>query len=1064
MIRQAKQVLDVQSPAQRAAVEHVDRIMHDVSTFPEVVDGVPRTSVVTISYNALAAAREDALRGEVVFTIKYRLPCTTQVKPVKDSDRPDQTSPDETCTTDNEDLQKRNLLLAFVTRVLELFDGSLVRGPGGGWRDSRKILYSMNFFCRINGVNKQAAERRRLRAAGGIDRDVERDGKNRDVVPNDIITPCLTKVRGLCVHYAVLPHNVKHVMNQAQVSVKPFRDGDLAEGSATFTVALLHTHATSNTKASCLRHLRHETYATRKLKQYFDLGLAPKQASVSLDADIWRLAQEQAGSLQEVVSYHKALASNRYYRLPRAAVTSLYTRWRKTTCTGEILDGMPPYQQALASATAMATGWRDEVLQNRHQPPPTPSPPVPDPPLQADPPLPPLGVRGVQLMESRWALVLVPPLAARYAIEAPQSREIIFADASASLATFAVSVLTLYTSVCGAAAPLGFMIVTAMDEDLLTAAFREFKAILQSLPPPRGGHTLPEVSDSETWQLGPTVFMSDAEQAIRNAWHTVFPGSHRLLCHWHLLRAVWTNLYRHTREREVLVNVFTKFREMVYSETRERFEAAAQAFELACTAEGLHAFVEYINRQWMRDVEAWALYPRLTLRGWRGHNTNNICESQFAILKDFIFGRVRVSSYPQLIDRLCRALMDWYASTIHDRVFDDKLHRTSRHYLSPRSTGRKEKILLCLPVPRLAPGVWESVEQIEGASTLYIVNSSSRRNQVYIADLSAAVCTCAQGISGRICSHQVVAWQKYSESEAGRGKPNPFMFPKWSAEDKALFYYIATGRHGASIVHFDGIINLCCEDEDGGEQSDASDVVGDDDPDDDGANDGGTETERGGGSDGSKDDSGDNDDGNDGGDEDDDSGDDDSGDDDSGDDDSGNDHHEDGDYDGDHDGVCSDRSLIASTSLNESRQREAVATKLLAAKEIFFATVSDAIESALQCSDLTFAEDALRALTTMQAGMCPDKPSVQAAYWTKIHRSLTFQQSGRRIPKTIHQMGERPAKRGRASTWNGGLTNRGRHAATPGDQQQQQREPKRKRMTAEDLLANMSQHRANDEG
>ena len=64
VIRQAKQVLDVQSPAQRAAVEHVDRIMHDVSTFPEVVDGKPRASVVTISYNALAAAREDALRGE----------------------------------------------------------------------------------------------------------------------------------------------------------------------------------------------------------------------------------------------------------------------------------------------------------------------------------------------------------------------------------------------------------------------------------------------------------------------------------------------------------------------------------------------------------------------------------------------------------------------------------------------------------------------------------------------------------------------------------------------------------------------------------------------------------------------------------------------------------------------------------------------------------------------------------------------------------------------------------------------------------------------------------------
>lgn len=861
----------------------------------------------------------------------------------------------------------------------------------------------------------------------------------------------------------------RHVGSQAQVSIKPFTPGDLDDGTALFTITQLHTHATSTTSSSCLRHLRHDTYATRKLRQYFELGLAPKQASVSLDADLWRLAEEHAVSPRDVVTYHKALASNRYYRLPRAAVTSLYTRWRNTTSCGEEIADMEAYEQAMASATA----WCNDEIQEyrrdhaarlqRDNPPSTttleavgethPEEPPPSPP--------PFGFRGVQLTPARWAVVLVPPLAARYAIEAPQSREIIFADASASLATFAVTVVTLYTSVCGAAAPLGFMIVTAMDEELLAAGFRQFQNVMRSLPPPRGGHTLPEVSDSVAWQTGPTLFMSDAEQALRNAWRAVFPGSRQLLCHWHLLRAVWMNLYKHTRDRDILIRVFTKFREMVYSETRENFVEATQAFENTCLVDGLHGFMEYINRQWMREVEAWALYPRLKISGWRGHNTNNVCESQFAIMKDFIFGRVRMSSYPRLIDRLGRCLMDWYQTTLFDRIFDDKLHRMSRYRLSRRSTGRKEKIYLCMPVPRVAQNVWDEVEPIDGASTLYIVGSSSRRGHVHVADLSAAMCSCEQGMSGRICSHQVVAWQKYSESEAGRDKPNPFMYPKWSADDKALFYYIATGRYDMSLVHTDEIIRLCGE-----LQPD------DDDSGDDSGDDGGDDGESGDADlrDGQGDTRATNMSliGNRG---------------------SANasplttlDGCSENCTDGAHSDAtcrCTDEDTIGeprdaegicepddagtdddfaateenSCSVLELSQRRAIETKLLAAMERHFAAVSAAVDMALQSSDPTFAQDALRALNAVDAGMCPDNPPVQAAYWTKIYQALSFHQPSRVIGKTTHRMGERPAQRGRASTGYSFGTDRGRKRAN--DAEQDDRRRRQKGMTAEALLTTL---------
>lgn len=191
VIRHARQALDVHGPAHQAAMEYVGRIMRDVAAFPEVAGEVPRASVVTVSFNAIAAAKEDTLRGEVVFTVKYKLLSTTVAKPEKESDHQDDSCA-HTCETD----KRKHMLTAFVTRVLELFDGSLVRGPGGGWRDAaKKQLYTMSFVCRINGVNKRAAEERRRRRLGAAALDQRND--HRDVVPNNILMPCLTKVRNM---------------------------------------------------------------------------------------------------------------------------------------------------------------------------------------------------------------------------------------------------------------------------------------------------------------------------------------------------------------------------------------------------------------------------------------------------------------------------------------------------------------------------------------------------------------------------------------------------------------------------------------------------------------------------------------------------------------------------------------------------------------------------------------------------------------------------------------------------------------------------------------------------
>src|SRR3546814_3703523 len=83
------------------------------------------------------------------------------------------------------------------------------------------------------------------------------------------------------------------------------------------------------------------------------MGLSPKQARVSLDAELWRMANDSYGhDARLTVCFHKALANNRCFRPPTRIISSLYTKWRSTTCAGDNTEKLQPFAQLVVSAAA----------------------------------------------------------------------------------------------------------------------------------------------------------------------------------------------------------------------------------------------------------------------------------------------------------------------------------------------------------------------------------------------------------------------------------------------------------------------------------------------------------------------------------------------------------------------------------------------------------------------------------------------------------------------------------------------------------------------------------------
>lgn len=506
--------------------------------------------------------------------------------------------------------------------------------------------------------------------------------------------------------------------------------------------------------------------------------MAPKQARVQLDAELHMYAESLTRDAPERMGdLHMRLSADPHFRPTPRQINILYDMWKAVTESGDTVRGMTPYQAALKAGTDWAEAERMRLQEQQALVGPVG-----------------WGVRGVYCDSRRWAVVIVPPLAARLHCAAPQSAEMCFADATSSLTTQSDKLVCIYTCASGTAFPLGYLVMSASDTHLLTQTLTAYAELLGSVENCKAFAT-GTMNPATGLLAGPNILMTDCELAFKNAWEAVFPHSQQLLCHWHLFRAAWQNLQGVTRAADVLADVYPRFRAMVYARSEQDYVATRLELSRACIQHGVQDFWYYLEGQWFARVDEWVLYKRVNLEGWRGHNTNNVCESQFAVIKDFIFSRRRTASYPQFIQRICCHLQAWYRTTLFDRVFDKSSHGTGSVAKHRRAFFR------CLPEYKNADE--NTCQVLDRTIPLFSVRSSTREELYHTVNLCTGYCTCEYGSSGRVCKHQVLAWRRYIDSlksdEERMNAPCPLRFPSWTDEDRKFFYFLATGRNAGCL-------------------------------------------------------------------------------------------------------------------------------------------------------------------------------------------------------------------------------------------------------------------------
>lgn len=87
--------------------------------------------------------------------------------------------------------------------------------------------------------------------------------------------------------------------------------------------------------------------------------------------------------------------------------------------------------------------------------------------------------------------------------------------------------------------------------------------------------------------------------------------------------------------------------------------------------------------------------------------------------------------------------MQWYKTSLFDRTFDDKIHRSSHCKITARAAGKRKSVQLCMPVPGYNIHDGNDMVRFHDDEPFYLVRPSAGDGEPYIVDLITGYCTCA---------------------------------------------------------------------------------------------------------------------------------------------------------------------------------------------------------------------------------------------------------------------------------------------------------------------------------
>lgn len=300
----------------------------------------------------------------------------------------------------------------------------------------------------------------------------------------------------------------------------------------------------------------------------------------------------------------------------------------------------------------------------------------------------------------------------------PSSKDIVFADSTASCDLSSHAVTLLLTPCAAGAVPLGVVITGGQSQIDYTTGFQLLKTGLGN--------------DSFNNQHYPAIVMTDDSEAERNTFRTVWPMSELLLCRFHVCQAVWRWLSTEKNNvsrglRPVFYQDFNKIlTSLTISEANVNYDSAVISGKFHA------AWLEYLNLYWMRK-EAWCLAYRNEKT--RGHQTNNFSEISVRLLKDETLNRFKTYNVVTLVDKICRDMQNYYIG----RLTKFANSRDDRARLQFEKEKRKASYL--------------KEGDIKHFGDLFLVPSEKDPRTTYTVDPAAGFCSCPIGRKGSYCKH-----------------------------------------------------------------------------------------------------------------------------------------------------------------------------------------------------------------------------------------------------------------------------------------------------------------------
>lgn len=282
-------------------------------------------------------------------------------------------------------------------------------------------------------------------------------------------------------------------------------------------------------------------------------------------------------------------------------------------------------------------------------------------------------------------------------------------------------ILLLYAHTAVGGVPLGSVLVTDDNVDILTVGFQLLKELL------------PDKAFGGNGTQGPHILLIKDSDNQKKALNSVWPASDVIVCIFRILQSMWEWLW--CEKQNILSDhrlyLLYLLKTVLFASTESDMTTKYQVLCSDSIALQYPSYLHLLERLLQR-CHLWALcfHKLLPLR-----DANNYYEAAVRAMKDKIFEQVKSFNFIQLLNYLVTRI-DLYYESKFLRILQEKT----------------EHIFLTYFPDTIPPHIVNNIKQIAGS--YYVVPSENGDDKFYTIDAELNSCSCPSGLKGALCIHQ----------------------------------------------------------------------------------------------------------------------------------------------------------------------------------------------------------------------------------------------------------------------------------------------------------------------